>query len=39
MIKDGRAGTSMVAFPKLSADELDDLVAYMRKLAAPGKAR
>ena len=33
MIKDGRAGTAMVAFPKLSADELDDLVAYMRKLS------
>jgi len=33
MIKDGRAGTPMVAFPKLSADELDDLVAYMKKLS------
>lgn len=33
MIKNGRAGTPMVAFPKLSADELDDVVAYMRRLA------
>jgi mono/diheme cytochrome c family protein len=33
MIKRGTAGTPMVAFPKLSDDELDDLVAYMRKLA------
>ena len=33
MIKNGRAGTPMVAFPKLSAEELDDLVAYMRKLS------
>jgi high-affinity iron transporter len=32
MIKNGRAGTPMVAFPKLSADELADVVAYMRKL-------
>ena len=32
MIKNGRAGTPMVAFPKLSAEELDDLVAYMKKL-------
>ena len=33
MIKNGRAGTPMVAFPKLSPDELDDVVAYMRRLA------
>jgi mono/diheme cytochrome c family protein len=33
MIKRGTAGTPMVAFPKLSDEELDDLVAYMRKLA------
>ena len=39
MIKDGRAGTSMVAFPKLSADELDDVVAYLRELAASERAR
>ena len=33
MIKDGRAGTPMVSFSKLSEDELDDLVAYMKKLS------
>jgi mono/diheme cytochrome c family protein len=33
MIKDGRAGTPMVSFAKLSEDELDDLVAYMKKLS------
>ena len=33
MIKDGHVGTPMVAFSKLSAEELDDLVAYMKKLA------
>jgi mono/diheme cytochrome c family protein len=33
MIKRGTAGTPMVAFPKLSAEELDDVVAYMRRLA------
>ena len=33
MIKNGTAGTPMVAFPKLSADELDDVVADMRRLA------
>ena len=33
MIKEGRAGTPMVAFDKLSEDELADLVAYMKKLS------
>jgi mono/diheme cytochrome c family protein len=33
MIKDGRAGTPMVAFSKLSEEEIDDLVAYMKKLS------
>jgi mono/diheme cytochrome c family protein len=33
MIKDGRAGTPMVAFSKLSEEELDDLVAYAKKLS------
>jgi high-affinity iron transporter len=36
MIKGGRAGTPMVAFPKLSEEELDDVVAYMRKLSKDG---
>jgi mono/diheme cytochrome c family protein len=33
MITSGREGTPMIAFPKLSEEELDDLVAYMKKLA------
>jgi mono/diheme cytochrome c family protein len=33
MIKEGRAGTPMVAFAKLSDEELVDLVAYMKKLS------
>jgi mono/diheme cytochrome c family protein len=33
IIKDGRAATPMVAFQKLSAEELDDLVAYMKSLS------
>jgi high-affinity iron transporter len=33
MIRDGRPGTAMVAFPKLSPAELDDLVAYLKQLA------
>jgi high-affinity iron transporter len=33
MIKDGRSGTPMVSFAKLSEEELDDLVAYMKKLS------
>jgi mono/diheme cytochrome c family protein len=32
-IKDGHAGTPMVAFSKLSEEELADLVAYMKQLS------